>query len=66
MAPEVHIRGCYSFKADIYGFGVLIAEFLTGERGYQGSVGQVRTFLINHIWIKVLPSIYWMYRLLFE
>jgi serine/threonine protein kinase len=44
MAPEM-FRGHNSFKADIYSIGVLIVELLTGQQDYQGSVGQVRTFL---------------------
>jgi serine/threonine protein kinase len=45
MAPEVLFDGRNSFKADIYSLGVLIVELLTGQRDYQDSVGQVRTFL---------------------
>jgi serine/threonine protein kinase len=32
MAPEYALRGQYSMKSDIYSFGVLILEILTGMR----------------------------------
>lgn len=32
MAPEYALRGQYSIKSDIYSFGVLILEIITGRR----------------------------------
>lgn len=32
MAPEYALRGQYSVKSDIYSFGVLILEIITGRR----------------------------------
>lgn len=32
MAPEYALRGQYSMKSDLYSFGVLILEILTGMR----------------------------------
>ncbi|XBJ14515.1 hypothetical protein VPH35_006553 [Triticum aestivum] len=34
MAPELRVKGMVSFKADIYSFGLVIVELLTGMKGY--------------------------------
>ena len=55
MAPELRVKGMVSFKADIYSFGLVIVELLTGMKGY---INEDVRKLLNHIWIKVLPFIY--------
>lgn len=32
MAPEYALRGQYSAKSDIFSFGVLVLEILTGQK----------------------------------
>ena len=32
MAPEYAMRGHYSVKSDVFSFGVLLLEFVTGRR----------------------------------
>jgi serine/threonine protein kinase len=32
MAPEYAMRGTYSIKSDVFSFGVLILEIVTGRR----------------------------------
>jgi hypothetical protein len=32
MAPEYAMEGLYSIKSDIFGFGVLLLEIITGKR----------------------------------
>ncbi|VAH13379.1 unnamed protein product [Triticum turgidum subsp. durum] len=41
MAPELRDKGIMSFKAEMYSLGVVITEFLTGERPPGPSVDQV-------------------------
>lgn len=39
MAPEYAMRGLYSVKSDVFSFGVLVLEIVTGRRnsGLYGS-----------------------------
>jgi len=32
MAPEYAMEGLYSIKSDVFGFGVLLLEIITGKR----------------------------------
>jgi serine/threonine protein kinase len=32
MAPEYAMRGLYSIKSDVFSFGVLVLEIVTGRR----------------------------------
>ena len=32
MAPEYAMQGKYSFKSDVFSFGVLVLEILSGQR----------------------------------
>jgi hypothetical protein len=52
MAPEFVMEGVFSVKSDVFGFGVLLLEILSGQRngiGYleehqQSLIQDVRTF----------------------
>ena len=41
MAPEYAMEGVYSVKSDVFSFGVLLLEIITGKRsaGFQESKG---------------------------
>lgn len=37
MAPEYAMRGHYSTKSDVFSFGILVLEIVTGRRNNGGS-----------------------------
>ena len=37
MAPEYVMRGNYSVKSDVFSFGVMVLEILTGRKNQGGS-----------------------------
>uniref|UniRef100_A0A0E0I1Q5 Uncharacterized protein n=1 Tax=Oryza nivara TaxID=4536 RepID=A0A0E0I1Q5_ORYNI len=50
MSPEYAMRGQYSIKSDVFSFGVLILEIVTGRRNYGSYDYEKDTDLINAIW----------------
>lgn len=57
MPPEYAIDGHFSVKSDVFSFGVLVLEVITGKtnRGFQHAdhdlnlLGHVRSFFLNQI-----------------
>uniref|UniRef100_A0A0E0I1Y1 Uncharacterized protein n=1 Tax=Oryza nivara TaxID=4536 RepID=A0A0E0I1Y1_ORYNI len=50
MAPEYAMRGHYSVKLDVFSFGVLVLEIVTGRRN-SGSYDSGQDLdLLNHVW----------------
>ncbi|KAK3125237.1 hypothetical protein QOZ80_7BG0602150 [Eleusine coracana subsp. coracana] len=50
MAPEYAMRGYYSVKSDVFSFGVLILEIVTGRKN-RGSHRSEETYdLLNFVW----------------
>ncbi|XP_074576544.1 G-type lectin S-receptor-like serine/threonine-protein kinase At4g27290 isoform X3 [Curcuma longa] len=49
MAPEYALQGLFSVKSDVYSYGVLVLEILTGQKnsGYRGSEYPIE--LVTHV-----------------
>jgi serine/threonine protein kinase len=64
MSPEYAMDGVYSVKSDVFSFGVLLLEIISGRRNrgvYSNSnhlnlLGHVRTYLIQQIQVVFLGS----------
>uniref|UniRef100_A0A0E0QBL0 Protein kinase domain-containing protein n=1 Tax=Oryza rufipogon TaxID=4529 RepID=A0A0E0QBL0_ORYRU len=50
MAPEYALRGHYSIKSDIYSFGVLILEAITGRKNSDSYKSEQYVDLLSLIW----------------
>ncbi|MBA0828528.1 hypothetical protein Goarm_013200 [Gossypium armourianum] len=50
MAPEYALRGQYSVKSDVYGFGVLVLEIISGQKINSFTNREVGDSLLTHAW----------------
>ncbi|XP_057811019.1 cysteine-rich receptor-like protein kinase 2 isoform X2 [Salvia miltiorrhiza] len=50
MAPEYLAYGQLTEKADVYGFGVLVLEIVTGRRNNEGESSDYTESLLNRAW----------------
>ncbi|KAH6822632.1 cysteine-rich RLK protein 29 [Perilla frutescens var. hirtella] len=48
MAPEYANHGCFSFKSDMYSFGVVVLEIVSGQKRFQN--GATPRDLLNIAW----------------
>ncbi|XP_073296731.1 cysteine-rich receptor-like protein kinase 44 [Primulina huaijiensis] len=51
MAPEYAMHGYLSVKTDVFSFGVLILEIVSGRKNHDGSLGAGKADLVNYAWI---------------
>ncbi|XP_050288882.1 G-type lectin S-receptor-like serine/threonine-protein kinase RKS1 isoform X2 [Quercus robur] len=50
MSPEYAMEGLYSIKSDVFSFGVLTLEIISGKRNNHYLVGSPYLNLIGHVW----------------
>ncbi|XXG58934.1 hypothetical protein AAC387_Pa04g1114 [Persea americana] len=50
IAPEYLIHGQFSVKSDVYGFGVLLLEIISGQRNNRYKVDRGGDSLISYVW----------------
>lgn len=49
MAPEYITEGVFSFKSDVFSFGVIVLEILSGKRNRVLNVADSRLNLLGHV-----------------
>ncbi|CAH2046395.1 unnamed protein product [Thlaspi arvense] len=50
MAPEYAMNGKFSVKTDVYSFGVLVLEIITGKRNNWSPEEHSSLFLLSYVW----------------
>nr|XP_043619206.1 cysteine-rich receptor-like protein kinase 15 [Erigeron canadensis] len=50
MAPEYAMHGQFSVKSDVFSFGVLILEIVTGQKNHTFQNGMMVEDLLSHAW----------------
>ncbi|KAL9255073.1 Cysteine-rich receptor-like protein [Drosera capensis] len=50
MAPEYVVHGQFSIKSDVFSFGVIVLEIITGERISSFCKGENRESLLGFVW----------------
>ncbi|GAB4826936.1 hypothetical protein Ancab_033814 [Ancistrocladus abbreviatus] len=50
LAPEYALGGHLTMKADVYSFGVLVLEIISGRRGSRVEVGETPKLLLESAW----------------
>jgi serine/threonine protein kinase len=58
MAPEYAMRGHYSIKSDVFSFGVLILEILTGRRSSGSYSFDESADLISLVSLSIAPKLF--------
>lgn len=49
MAPEYLVHGIFSIKSDVFSFGVLVLEIVSGKRNREFSHEDYRIDLLEHV-----------------
>ena len=49
MAPEYALHGYLSVKTDVFSFGVLVLEIVSGRKNLDGRLGAEKADLLNHV-----------------
>ncbi|XP_059661661.1 cysteine-rich receptor-like protein kinase 44 [Cornus florida] len=51
MAPEYALRGYLSVKTDVFSFGVLVLEIVSGRKNHDGQLGAEKADLLSYAWM---------------
>lgn len=49
MAPEYALRGHFSVQSDVFSFGVLVLEIITGRKNSLSNEGEVEEYLLTSV-----------------
>ncbi|GJY80769.1 putative receptor-like protein kinase [Tanacetum coccineum] len=50
MAPEYAMQGLFSVKSDVFSFGVLVLEIVTGQKNQLFRIGDSTQYLLGYAW----------------
>jgi serine/threonine protein kinase len=62
MAPEYAMEGVFSTKSDIYSFGVIILEIVTGMKRSSSSHAHGFSSLIDYVGTNMLSSMFQLFK----
>ncbi|MED6204661.1 hypothetical protein PIB30_011079 [Stylosanthes scabra] len=51
MAPEYAMRGYLSVKTDVFSFGILVLELISGRKNHDVQCGGEKADLLNYAWV---------------
>lgn len=49
MAPEYAMHGYLSVKTDVFSFGVLVLEIVSGRKNHEGKLGADKADILNYV-----------------
>ena len=58
MAPEYAMRGHLTEKADVFGFGVVALEILSGRPNSDNSLDIEKIYLLEWVWERKFVSLF--------
>ena len=58
LAPEYAMRGHLTEKADVFGFGVLALEILSGRPNSDNSLDTQKIYLLEWVWERKFFSLF--------
>jgi serine/threonine protein kinase len=56
MAPEYAMNGYLSAKTDVFSFGILVLEIVSGRKNIDRHVDEEKTDLLNYVSTQLIPS----------
>lgn len=49
MAPEYALHGYLSVKTDVFSYGVLVLEIVSGRKNHDGRLGKEKADLLSYV-----------------